>query len=101
MHRTAYDVSPKPTSATELDTAATEATLAETATEWRTVATRAAEVEDAARAAAPVLRGRDTANQAYWAAQNDMISAINRKAQTVEDRDAQQILVDELVAAQE
>ena len=84
----------------ELDTAATEATLAETAS-VAAVAARAAEVEDAARAAAPVLRGRDTANQAHWAAQNDMISAINRKAQAVEDRDAQQILVDELVAAQE
>ena len=30
-----------------------------------------------------------------------MISAINQKAQAVEDRDAQQALVDELVAAQE
>ena len=84
----------------ELETALAEATLSETDS-VATVAARASDVEDAARAAAPVLRARDTANQHHWAAQNNMISAINQKAQATEDRDAQQILVDELVAAQE
>ena len=77
-----------------------EATLAETDS-VAAVATKAAEVESAARAAAPVLRARDTANQNHWSAQNDMIRRINDKAQAVEERDAQQILVDDLVAAQE
>ena len=43
----------------ELETAVAEATLSETDS-VAAVAARAADVEDAARAAAPVLRARDT-----------------------------------------
>ena len=64
------------------------------------VAARASDVEDAARAAAPVLRARDTANQHHWLLRI-IYQRDHQKTQATEDRDAQQTLVDELVAAQE
>ena len=83
----------------ELETALTESTQAETDAET-VIATKAEAETDAARNAAPYIRARDTANGEHWQAQNDLINAINNKAQATANRDGQQALVNDLVAAQ-